>query len=813
MTGSLLPGRSTPDQGSDASAVASYAPLGGAVAEFGGGGQSEPGSHPITRVIAALRRFAWLIVLCTVLGTAGSIIVTRFLRPEYVARGTIFIQTEGGAPNAGPIQAPELLSSYNWVELIETYAVLDPVVRELNLYVRPGKGAAPELFAEFQLRERFTAGNYVLTVEDDGARYSLKNRAGNQLSSGPVTDSVGREAGFLWAPGPQRLTPGLEAQFTVLAPRDAAASLSERLDASLSDERSNFLHLSLSGTDPKLISEIINAVQRSFMTVAADIKKQQLRELVSLLGNQMRQQEGKLRGAERSLESFKVATITQPKENVAIASGLQMTMNPSYGRYFDQRVEIETIRNERRDIEEVLARSADGGNTIDAFNTIPAVKAAPDLSRVLMELSQAEADLRALRTKYTDEYSDVRKLQDRIASIRRVTVPTYAQALIRQLRIREADLDTRLNAASEELKGIPTRTIEEGRLQREMESARILFLTLQNRYEEANLAEISAIPDVQIMDAAKPATSPSKNQASLIILLGLAGGLGIGLGLAVLLDRLDKRFRYPEQASHELGLVILGAVPGIPKPRGGRAAPSEEMAQVVEAFRSIRLNLAHSFEPGAPICITVSSPSPGDGKSLIASNLGLSFAEAGYRTLLLDGDTRRGNLHRTFGCERRPGLLDFLSAPALSLDRTFRTTSHKNLTLIPCGVRLQHGPELLGSARMAEMVARLKSQFEVVLVDSPPLGAGIDPFVLGTHSGNILIVLRSGETDKEMAEVKLRILDRLPVRTLGAVLNHIDAGAGAYKYYSYSYGYAAEDEGENAEVDNRLPKGEAPVST
>jgi capsular exopolysaccharide synthesis family protein len=291
--------------------------------------------------------------------------------------------------------------------------------------------------------------------------------------------------------------------------------------------------------------------------------------------------------------------------------------------------------------------------------------------------------------------------------------------------------------------------------------------------------------------------------------MGVAGGLGLGVGLAILLDRLDKRFRYPEQVSHDLGLSILGAVPAVPKPRGGRPVDSEEMAQVVEAFRSIRLNLAHSFEPGAPICITISSPSPGDGKSLISSNLALSFAEAGYRTLLVDGDTRRGNLHRTFGSDRRPGLLDYLSATDLPLEGTFRQTSHKNLTLIPCGVRLQHGPELLGSARMAETVSRLKSQFEVVLIDSPPLGAGIDPFVLGTHSGNIMIVLRSGETDREMAEVKLRILDRLPVRTLGAVLNHIDAGAGVYKYYSYSYGYAAEDEGlPKPAADNQLPKGE-----
>lgn len=805
MTGSFLtnqPGR----EGEPSTRTAVAPAVQSALALGEGGGSLAPedaGANEFARIFAALRRFAWLIIAVTILGTAGGILATRFLHPEYVAGGTIYIE-KGRGPNAGPIQAPQLLSSFNWVELIKTYSVLDPVVRELTLYLRPGKGSTPGLFDGFGLSERFTPGAYTLKVDADGARYSLVNAAGLELSKGAVTDSVGREAGFLWQPGPKHLVAGFKAQFTLLTPRDAATQLREALNVSLPNEDGSFMEIGLSGTNPDQIATTINAVQKQFVSVAADLKKQQLRELSALLADQVSQQEQKLRQSESALEAYKVATITQPKEDVAIASGLQMTSNPAYSRYFEQRVEVETIRNERRSIEEILARSADGSNTVDAFQTVPAVRGAPDFSKVLTELSEAESQLRALRTRYTDEYSGVKTLQDRITTLRQQTIPTYATALVRQLKIRESELEGRINSAGQELRSIPVRTITEGRLQREYESAKVLFLNLQNRYEEAKLAEISAIPDVRIHDEAVPPTQPTRNQAPKIILMAFAASLGLGLALAVLLDRLDKRFRYPEQATQDLGLAILGAVPRIPGARGGHPAPPEEMAQVVEAFRSIRLNLAHSFEPGAPICITISSPSPGDGKSLIASNLALSFAEAGYRTMLIDGDTRRGNLHRTFGAERRPGLLDHLGTGDLPVERAFRPTSHKNLTLIPCGIRLQHGPELLGSARMPELIARLKTQFEVILIDSPPLGAGIDPFVLGTHSSNMLIVLRSGETDREMAETKLRILDRLPVRVLGAVLNHIDAGAGAYKYYSYSYGYAAEDESEE-KTPGKLP--------
>jgi len=292
-----------------------------------------------------------------------------------------------------------------------------------------------------------------------------------------------------------------------------------------------------------------------------------------------------------------------------------------------------------------------------------------------------------------------------------------------------------------------------------------------------------------VLDRAVQPERPARNSAVSIVLGALLASLAAAIGLAIVLDRLDKRFRYPEQVTRELGLSILGAIPAIRKGNPDAA----QAAQVVEAFRTIRMNLAHSYGAAGPVMLTVSSPGPGDGKSLVSSNLALSFAEAGYRTLLIDGDIRRGELHRMFQSDRRPGLLDCLGGDVRA-DEIQRPTNHKNLTLIPCGTRHHHGPELLGSAAMRELMAALKTRYNVIVIDSPPLGAGIDPFVLSTATGNIMLVLRSGETDRQMAEAKLRLLDRLPVRILGAVLNDISTSDHAYKYYRYVYGYTADEE-------------------
>ena len=280
--------------------------------------------------------------------------------------------------------------------------------------------------------------------------------------------------------------------------------------------------------------------------------------------------------------------------------------------------------------------------------------------------------------------------------------------------------------------------------------------------------------------------------------MGFMAGLAGGVGLAILLDQLDKRFRYPEQVTDELGLSILGAVPAIRR-HGAKAMEDEEASQVVEAFRTIRMNLVHSYGAAGPVLLTISSPGPGEGKSLVSSNLALSFAEAGYQTLLVDGDIRRGELHRMFNIDRRPGLMDYL-AGGCSIDDVVRPSGHKGLSIVACGTRRQQGPELLGSTAMTLFMAEMKVRYNVIILDSPPLGAGIDPFVLSTATGHMLLVLRSGETERALAEAKLKLLDRLPIRMLGAVLNDISATEGAYRYYGYVYGYSAEEDGATTQV-------------
>ncbi|MEO8199302.1 MAG: polysaccharide biosynthesis tyrosine autokinase [Gemmatimonadota bacterium] len=742
------------------------------------------------RYISALRRYRWFMLMVVLLGTGIGVGITRFIDPEYVARSTLMVQG-GGGQKGGPIQAKGLIAGNAWIQLLQSFAVIDTVVLKQSLFVLPNTISDSAAFRGFSLARRFQGGKYQLKVNEQGTRYALSTNGGMEVENGAVADSVGRKLGFLWQPSKRALGRGRTIKFEVTNPREASNDLLQRFNAAMAQE-SDFLRLSLRDVDPGRAATVLNAIDTQFVALAADLKKRQIAELSVILRSQLDTVRSQLETAEDRLKQYQIDIITKPTEQMGVSPGLAQTSGQSTTQYFAQKMQLDAVRKDREGIEQILARLKTGESTVDAFQTIGVVRTSPNLTAALNELSQKESELRALQYRYTDEHKPVQDVKAMIQTLRDQTIPEYAMALVTQLKSQEAGLGNDLKGAEADLRQIPVRAIEEGRLTREVAGLTVLTNDLNARYQSNALAEKSSQPDVTILDDAQPPQKPTSNTAPKIILMAFGASLGAAFALAILLDMLDKRFRYPEQVSRELGLSILGAIPGI-KRSNGRQLKAEEAAQVVEAFRTVRLNLAHSYGAAGPVMLTISSPGSGDGKSLVSSNLALSFAEAGYRTLLIDGDIRRGELHRMFSLDRRPGLLDYLVGDS-SMDAVVRPSTHEGLSVIPCGTRRQQGPELLGSAAMSHLMAEMKTRFNVIIVDSPPLGAGIDPFVLGTATGHMLMVFRSGETDRAMAEAKLKLLDRLPVRVLGAVLNDIQAD-GVYKYYSYLYGYTSDEEG------------------
>ena len=756
------------------------------------------------RVVAALLRFKWPILAVTCLGTAAGLLATRYVKPQYAAQVTVWIDESGqrGGPDRGPIRPGHLLEPGAWLDLIRSYAVLDQVVRDERLYLSSRSSAAldADALVGLQVGEQLRPGSYRLQVDGAGQNWALRTAQGVELERGAVGDSIGRSEGLRWAP--RGLPPGRTVDFGITTLRDAALGLADHLDLNM-DPAGNFLRVELRGTNPRAVTTTVNDIGGRFVQVASDLKREQLSELTKILNQQVGYAHDNLKAAEAALESFRVRTITLPSDRPrGGTAGAGTGPDPVLTPFFDTQLEREQIASDRAALAQVLAHP-DSGLSADALGVIGSVQRSSDLAQALKELTAKEADLRALRYRYSDEAPPVKKLLGNIATLEHETIPTLVRTLSGDLAAREAELGQHLERDRQTLRAIPARSIEQARLERSVTLAENVYTTLEQRFEEAHLAEASTVPDVRILDSATVPQHPTKNTAPRLIMLALFASFGAALVGAVLIDRFDPRVRYPQQVSRDMGLTILGALPHV-RANGKHPGRSraENDAEVLEALRAISFNLGHAYGTAGPLIVTITSPGPGDGKSFLSANLARTYADAGQRTLLVDADIRRGVLHRRLAARRRPGLSDLLQGGSPYASAVQQTAY--GFGLIGCGTRSATAPELLSSPAMGQLITGVRAAYDVILIDSPPLAAGVDPFILGTLTGNLLVVLRTGYSNRDFATAKLEMLARLPVRLLGAVLNDVSAELGsryAYSYFSYYLpGYEAVDEAPAARV-------------
>ena len=757
-----------------------YGRLGG---PSGGDASYEADGVPWARTFEALKRHAILILLMVAAGAGVGLLAARRIVPVYEVQSKIWIAA-GGSQQTGPIRPQELLPATSWDELLRSFAIVDPVVRKLRLNLHYSTPADSLLFSGFESLPSLQPGSYVLKVDAHG-RYVLLSAVNSRiLEAGAVGDSIGRKLGFGWAPESKLLTNGRVVAFSVATPRSVSQGLLPNLHASIPDD-GQFISLRLTGSDPTHAANTLNAWVEQFVTSADELKKRHLLEFREILNEQLRLTEAQLQTAEVRLEQFRVNTITLPSGGAPTGLTTQGISDPSITNFFLQKTNLSEVQGERIALEQIISKTNGAAIDPQAFLMVPSLLAnAPQLRAAIEELSSRQAALRSEQQFLTDANPRVQQLSKTIRELQTETIPDIAQGLLQTLRAKERDMNARVESQSQELRQIPSRSIEEMRLVRQVSAIENLYGVLKARYQEVSLAEAQMRPDLSVLDFAVPPPSPNSNDASRLIFLAILGSAAVGVALALLHDRIDSRFRYPEQATHELGLTIAGTVPRLRASRSGEFQV-ELFSQMVESFRTLRLAVRYDFPGSGPVVLSVSSPSADDGKSIVASNLAMAFASAGHRTLLIDGDVRCGSLHGTFGIQVKPGLVEYLGE-GTEVESVVKATSTDNLFLLPRGTRAKNAPELLVSDRMNALLQTARQTFDVVIIDSPPFIAGVDAYALGAAAGSILVVLRQGISDRKLAAAKLAIVDRLPIRVLGAVINGVPSG-GMYRYYGSDY--------------------------
>ena len=343
------------------------------------------------RYWAAVRRFKWLVVGTTLGATALGVAGGLRLRPTYAAQATIWVQVPNRpARNEGPIWQGQLPISSGWMDLLQSYAVLDDVVRAQRLYLHPKLPGDSDVLATLRVKDRLLPGKYRLVVDDSGPGFTLY--AGSQTPQrGVAGDSVGAQLGLTWVPPAAALTPGRRVEFTLEQPYDAAKTLANRLRVS-ADVDGNFLRLELGGHDPVQVAVIVNAVAERFVVVAAGLKRDKLTELTQILASQMERARAGLRGAEAALREFRVGAVTTMAAGAgAVTENQQYPRDPLFAGLVEMKVGLDEVRRDRAAIERVLAQGADSGLVVDALAMVGAVQRSTELVQALRDLTSKQA--------------------------------------------------------------------------------------------------------------------------------------------------------------------------------------------------------------------------------------------------------------------------------------------------------------------------------------------------------------------------------------------------------------------------------------
>jgi len=373
----------------------------------------------------------------------------------------------------------------------------------------------------------------------------------------------------------------------------------------------------------------------------------------------------------------------------------------------------------------------------------------------------------------------------------------------------------------------PGINVEFSRLARKTKSAEELYQLLEKRYQEALIAEEQVPKNIEVIDWAIPNEKPVEPNRMLNVLAGIVAGIGVGFGIVMLIQFLDQTIYTPEQAE-KLG-PLLATIPvietfeeGVRNKSGGSVkvieGPDSEYKKIAshlvthfdpkstvsEAYRSLRTNILFSGVQVSPAIgdkkgniYMVTSSSPKEGKSTTISNLAITIAQGGQKVLLVDTDLRRPVIHSIFGFNKEPGLTNYLVGRA-QFDDIVRHSPIENLDVITSGTIPPNPSELIGTQKMKEFLDEIRSKYDIVLHDSPPVIAVTDPQVLSKMTDGVIIVISSGQTQIELAERAIESIKKVNSKIVGFVLNNLDVQntfGSYYKYYRYYNYYYESKEG------------------
>ncbi|EOE2543184.1 polysaccharide biosynthesis tyrosine autokinase [Klebsiella pneumoniae] len=639
-------------------------------------------------------------------------------------------------PDSQPQSAPE-------IALLQSRMILGKTVDDLNLQIRVeqehfpiiGKGLSRLLgqkdgtlniaiFSPVDQTEDIQ--KFKLTVEENGS-YDIYGE--NVELKGKVGETLEKN-GFTVKLSSIQAEPGTTFTVTYVSKLKAISDIQESLTINDQGKDTGILAISLNGTNPLLIKDIINSISQNYL--AQNIARQAAQDAKSLdfLNQQLPKVRSDLDEAENKLNDYR-------RKNDSVDLSLEAKA------VLDQIVNVDNQLN---------------------------------------ELTFRESEISQL---YTKEH------------------PTYKALLEKRKTLQEekGKLNKRVSA-------MPETQQEILRLSRDVESGRAVYMQLLNRQQELNISKSSAIGNVRIIDNAVTQPKPVKPKKVITLLASIILGLFVAVGVVLLRVFLRRGIETPEQLE-ELGINVYASIPvsetfslkkTVKKSKRNSYSDAEIFLALenpadlaIEAIRGLRTSLHFAMMEARNNILMISGASPNAGKTFVSTNLAAVISQTGKKVLLIDTDMRKGYTQKLFNINNDHGLSDFLSGKN-DINKTIKTIDVAGFDFIPRGIVPPNPAELLMHKRFGELLKWANENYDLVILDTPPILAVTDAAIIGNYSGTTLLVARFELNSPKEIEVSIKRFEQSGVHIKGCILNGMVKKASSYYSYGYShYGYSYTD--------------------
>jgi capsular exopolysaccharide synthesis family protein len=545
---------------------------------------------------------------------------------------------------------------------------------------------------------------------------------------------------------------------------------------------SRLVDVKFASPNPDVTAAVANATTAMYIEQSLEFKYTSSREASDWLGQRLGEQRKQVESTEAALQHYREqndALSLEERQNIVVQK--LADLNGAVTRAKTERIQKEAAYGQLKMIQ----------SDRTALDTVPSILANQFVQQQKSELADLQRQQAQLSDKLGEKHPDMvknrhaiqtaeAKIQGEIAKVVESVKHDYQTALAQEQSLMHA-----LDQQKEDALALNRKGIGYGALQRDAASNRQIFEALMQRTKETGISGALKSSNVRVVDIAETPQKPASPNKLLNLMIALVGGSALALTLVFFFEYADNRIKSPNEIKAHLGLPFLGMIPGVTDEIEGTPLLDNGVnAGFAEAFRMVRTNLVFSSVDAGSQTICITSSGPGEGKTLVGSNIAVALGQTGQRVLLIDADMRRPRVHEVFEMPQEPGLSNLLVGDTKTADAVKQTRS-KGLWVLPAGRIPPNPAELLGSTRFKDFVTTVSQHFDWVVIDSPPVMAVADAAVIANIVSGVVFVVGAEMTSRTVARTAVEQLANARGRLIGAVLNRVDLDNNAYYYSQY----------------------------